>query len=553
MIEHQNVGFHYAGRTESTLEGINLHIHPGEAVLLTGGSGSGKSTLLRTANGLIPHATSGVRTGAVHVDGKPIEEMRLSRLCSIIGTVYQNPSDQLTHTWIDDELAFGLQNLGYPRDVIRDRIHESLYDVGLEEHANSPIHVLSGGQRQRLALACVMAMKPKALVLDEPTTQLDPVSTRNVLTVLEKLRRKNDLAILLVDHRTEEALRWTSRVIVLNRGRIVEEADWDDLASSPDRLHAHGVEVPELLRAANLLGCVRAPRSPEELALWIEKNRRKPSAGNAKIVPDISTTSSNPVLVELNDVHVRYSRKRPNALDGIDVALRQGELTAILGPNASGKSTLLRTLTGLNQPHAGSVNWHHEGSGSALVSLVPQDPDLTFIGDTVWDETAFAPRRARLPEREIRNRVRNALELTSLSDLAGEPPFALSQGQRQRVALAAALASQPRLLLLDEPTTGQDRLLVHTVLTRLKETFVRDGGSILMATHDLRTALRYAGNILVLVSGRLVYSGSPDGALLDPNLLSGAGHYPPPLIEVSRILGGPPIARPDEFARYWSG
>lgn len=550
MIAHENVGFRYAGRSTPTLNGVDFHLSPGEVVLLTGNSGSGKSTLLRTANGLIPHATSGTRTGAVHLAGEPIDHMRLSDICSLVGTVHQNPSDQLTHTWIDDEVAFGPQNLGYARGVVLERIENSLREVGLEDQIKNPIHILSGGQRQRLALACVMAMNPRVLVLDEPTTQLDPASTRNVLAVLERLRKEKNLSILLVDHRTEEALRWIDRVVVMSEGRIEEDADWDDLMRNPERLHDHGVELPDLLAAGHLLGCQRAPRSTQELASWCSENTTRPKPGVIE-QPEHSSEPSGGVLVEYDHVSVRYSRKHPDALDQISFRLRQGGLVAVLGPNASGKSTLLRTLAGLCRPHSGAVTWDHCRDGQSPAALVPQDPDLTFIADTVWDETAFALRRLHLSEDRVRTRVQDALELTTLSEMADEPPFALSQGQRQRVALAAALAMQPRLLLLDEPTTGQDRRLVRSVLSRLKDSFVRNGGAILMSTHDLRTALGYADRVMILTDGRLIYDGTPQGVLADPRVLEAAGHHPPPLAEVSRMLGGPPLSRPDEFAHYW--
>ncbi len=553
MIRHENVRFRYAGRQALTLDSLDLHVRPGEVVLVTGGSGSGKSTLLRTINGLIPHATTGRMEGGVWLEGKQIDDIKLNSLCSVVGTVYQNPSDQLTHSWVEDEVAFGPQNLGLPRATVIERTRRSLEDVGLLESIKEPIHVLSGGQRQRVALASVLAMNPKVLVLDEPTTQLDPISTRTVLNLLERLRGERELTIVLVDHRTEESLRWVDRVVVLADGQVVDDTSWDELSVATDRLSVHGVEVPELLQVSETLACGRAMRTATELAAWCQTGGKRADCSEevGEKLPVRPSQTGGQTVVEMNGVWARYGRRYPDALKEVDLSLHAGEITAVLGSNASGKSTLLRVLAGGMRPHLGELIWKGGCGRLQPSALVPQDPDLTFIAETVWEEVAFALRRQSMPDDEIRERVSQALENTSLTGFSNDPPYALSQGQRQRAALAAAIALRPSLLLLDEPTTGQDRFQVHQVLSHLKQVFVAEGGALLMATHDLRTALAHADRILVLADGRLIHDGAPQAILSDEALLTRAGHLSPPLARASRILGGPMLATSEAFAEYW--
>lgn len=553
MIRHEHACFSYAGRQVLTLNNLELHVRPGEVVLVTGGSGSGKSTLLRTINGLIPHATTGRFEGDVWLAEKRIQDTKLNTLCSVVGTVYQNPSDQLTHSWVEDEVAFGPQNLGLPRATVIERTRRSLEDVGMLDSIKEPIHVLSGGQRQRVALASVLAMNPRVLVLDEPTTQLDPISTRTVLNLLERLRDERELTIILVDHRTEESLRWVDRVVVLAGGRVVDDTNWDELSVATDRLSCHGVEVPELLQVSEALTCGRAIRTAAELATWCQSKgiREDRPRGLLDKQPIDSTRTGGDVVVEMKGIRARYGRRYPDALQDIDLSLYAGELTAVLGPNASGKSTLLRVLAGGMRPHHGELTWMGQSEPLQPSSLVPQDPDLTFVAETVWEEVAFALQQRSVPDDEIRKRVSQAIENTALTGFIDDPPYALSQGQRQRVALAAAMALEPSLLLLDEPTTGQDRFQVHQILSHLKQVFVADGGSLLMATHDLRTALTHADRILVLADGAVIHDGTPQAILADEALLTRAGHISPPLARASRILGGPMLATPEAFAEYW--
>ena len=467
-------GWTPAGRSTPVLDGVDLSVAPGERVLLLGASGSGKSTLLQAWAGVLGGSDEGDQRGTLTVDGRPVAETR-----GRVGLLLQDPDAQLVLARARDDVAFGPENLGVPAAQIAERVDAALRAVGLDLPADAEGARLSGGQRQRLALAGVLALEPAALLLDEPTAQLDPAGVEQVARAVADLVRERALTLVVVEHRVDVWAALVDRVVVLDGGRVVADGPVDDvLAVQGEALAARGVWVPG--------------REPEH-----------PAAASAPL---------GEVLVQTAGLDVQPAGGEPIAL-GLDLEVRAGEVVALTGPNGSGKSTLLLTLAGLLPPSAGSIEALGVGSPNAWSSadlatrfgVVFQNPEHQFVAGTVREELAVAPavharaggdraRRLSTPRAGSHDdspsragaspaRADALLDRLGLRRLAGVSPFSLSGGEQRRLSVATALATAPPVLLLDEPTFGQDSRTWAELATLLAEH--RDaGGAVVMATHD---------------------------------------------------------------------
>ncbi len=451
-------GWTPAGRLTPVLDGVDLSIAPGERVLLLGASGSGKSTLLQAWAGVLGGSDEGDQRGRLTVDDRTVAESR-----GRVGLLLQDPDAQLVLARARDDVAFGPENLGVPAAEIAERVDSALRAVGLDLPLDAEGARLSGGQRQRLALAGVLALEPAALLLDEPTAQLDPAGVEQVARAVAVLVRERGLTLVVVEHRVEVWAALVDRVIVLDGGRVVADGPVDEvLAAQGEGLAARGVWVPG--------------REPEH-----------PAAAPAPL---------GKVLVQTAGLDVQPAGGEPIAL-GLDLDVRAGEVVALTGPNGSGKSTLLLTLAGLLPPAAGSIEALEVGTPSTWSSadlasrfgVVFQNPEHQFVAGTVRDELAVGPaaleraRGASSTAAPAVGRVDRLLDWLGLRRLAGVSPFSLSGGEQRRLSVATALASAPPVLLLDEPTFGQDSRTWAELATLLAEH--RDaGGAVVMATHD---------------------------------------------------------------------
>ncbi len=473
MIRTQHLSVSYG--PIAALRDITLTIEAGESVLLAGPSGGGKSTLARVIAGLIPHAMPATMTGSVWVAGQDTRECTVAELARHVGIVFQNPAAQLFHLHVADEIAFGLRNLGVDEAQIAARVDWALDVVGLRGfHDRKPVE-LSRGQQQRVAIASVLALEPSILVLDEPTASLDLPGTRQVLETLRAMREQLGLTIVLVEHRLGEVAPLVDRVIVLDEGRV----DADD---APGRVLADEARLQQWgLRAHS-----RDLGTPWPALV-------QPQTPPGEVAP----------LVTLNDVAAGYDG-RP-VIDGIDLALHRGEFAALVGDNGAGKSTLGLLIAGLLKPLRGRVRYQ-TGSKPRLgldIALLFQNPaDQLFTG-AVEDEVAFGPRNYRAFDVE---RHMQTLSEADLLALRARPPLTLSMGQQQRTALAACLALRPRLVILDEPTAGQDWGHLQRLMDFLV-TLNRHGATILLITHDYELVYRYAQRVIVLQDGRVALDG----------------------------------------------
>lgn len=527
MIDIQNLCFTYGARSVPILSDINFQVQAGEFVLITGQTGCGKSTLLKTLNGLIPHESGGRFSGRVLIDGQDTRTIPVTALSETVGLVFQNPDDQIFSTQVKDEVAFVLENMGLDPATVSQRVSEALAAVGLSGKESDSVFTLSGGQRQRLAIASVIAAKPGLLALDEPISQVDPQGAQELLTVLKRLNTELGITILIVEHRLHEVVALCDRVVVMAAGRMVWDGPKEALVSQPDILLQHGLRLPQPIAVCHQLGV-----EPElEAAAAVTAIKRHFSAlCTAQPVAAVGKRDcSTAELVTLDDVWFRYPKQQTDSLQGVSLTLRRGEIVALMGTNGAGKTTLLQQINGLLQPDAGAVSIL---AGSAAVNTghvgqVLQNPDLMLFKSTVKAEVLFGCRQD--------TEWIQVLDSLGLSGLEAEFPLALSRGQRMRVAIASVLACQPQVLLLDEPTTGQDAGRIEDI-TGVLHSFAAGGGAVLFCTHDTEMAAKIASRIVVMSKGRIIADGNPEDVFSQEATLATASLKLPPAVIMGQAL-----------------
>ncbi|MEA5457223.1 ABC transporter ATP-binding protein [Sinomonas sp. JGH33] len=466
-------GWRHAGRKAFAVSGLDLDIAPGERVLLLGASGAGKSTLLHALAGVLGAAEEGEEHGELTVDGVPAPSAR-----GRAGLVLQDPESQIAMARVGDEVAFGCENLAVPRDEIWPRVHRALADVGLDLPLDRPTAALSGGQKQRLALAGILAMEPGLVLLDEPTANLDPEGVEEVREAVQRSLDRTGATLVVVEHRVSVWSGLVDRVVVLGAGGGL-------LADGPPERVLADAGVRRRLAAAGVWVPGWHPLTGEEPAKPL-----RPANGGGEL--------HGGSLLRAEGLAVGRSPKLPPVVGGIDLALREGHATSVTGPNGAGKSTLALTLAGLLPAVGGRLtalpplalgasSSPHRWRSSELVSRIGtvfQEPEHQFLTPRVLDELEFGPRRvAKLSEKDVRRIVDGLLERLRLERLAGANPFTLSGGEKRRLSVATMLATSPRILVLDEPTFGQDAL-TWAELVRLLADLLAQGTALLAVTHD---------------------------------------------------------------------
>ena len=505
-------------RDGPVLRGVDLDVPAGEVVVVMGASGGGKSTLLRTLNALIPGFVRGSFDGDVEVLGRDATATGTSDLAEQVGTVMQDYEAQLFSTSVESEVAFGPENLAVPPEEIGRRIDRALELAGLEDlgRRREPAG-LSGGQKQRLVFASVLAMQPELLVLDEPTSDLDPKGARDVVEIVRSLADGDEgpETIVLVTHEIEQALLADSAVL-LKDGRLFRQGPTGEVFTDVDALRESRVELPPVVDAFDRLGWPEAdlPVTVEEAADRVAEADRhwtppEPSAS----APAGSGGDPGEVRFEATDVRYSYETDRGSitAVDGVDLEIRDGEVVAIVGHNGSGKTTLAKQLNGLLEPDAGRVEWrgrdvreYDAAEVGREVGYVFQNPDHQIFESSVRDEVAFGPKNFGIEGDELDARVEDAIETVDLGPLADSDPFALSKGQRQRVALASILATRPGAIVFDEPTTGLDADQQASFMDLVARLNREEGLTVVMVTHDMGSVARYAPRTVVMADGRKV-------------------------------------------------
>jgi len=500
LIEVRDLLFRYRRATEPAVRDIALRIVPGEVLLVAGPSGCGKSTLLRAINGLVPHAYSGELGGEVLIEGRPTVEMRLREISQVVGTLLQDPAKQIVGSTVESELAFGPENVAMAPHHIRLRIHEVIGETRIGHLAGRETAFLSGGERQLLAMAGALMLRPRCYVVDEPLANLDPLTAGHLLELLRELADAGH-AVIIVEHRVEEALALRpDRILAMDDGRVTYLGPVDGFLRRAD---------PE---------AVKLP-----FPIVLERIRQSGSTNGHASAARVHEGPGAP-RIAFEDVHVDLGERR--VLLGVDATLGAAETVAVLGPNGSGKTTLFRTAMQLVRPRSGRVLVDgRDAAGTPIAELarsigyVFQSPSQMLFARTVREELLFGPRNLALPMEDSDAVAMEALRRTGLDEEEGildRPPLTLSFGQQKRLALAIGLTLQPRTLILDEPSAGQD----HRTAAAFMASVTRIPGleSLYFVTHDVDLALTHADRILVLRDGRIVADGPPATVIEDAQL-----------------------------------
>lgn len=511
----ENLTFRYRDRQSPAIKNLSFTANAGEILLIAGASGCGKTTLIRAINGLIPRSYKGDVTGRLEIFGEATAQWKLSQISQRVGTVLQDPERQILGTKVLNEVAFGLENLGVARSEILQRVNEVLSELGLEALRDRETFNLSGGEKQKVALAGVLAMRPKILMLDEPLASLDPASARESLDIVRRLANEG-MTVLMVEHRVEDVLRISpERVMFLADGEIRYLGGLGGLSQA---VNYHEVKLP----AQDIVDRAKSDPPPPTLSIL-------PGAGPAEV-------DAQP-LVQFEAVGFGYDAET-EVLHAVDLEIRRGEVIAVLGANGAGKTTLVKHAIGLLKPKSGRVLVNGRDTRDMSVAEIAgtlgyvfQSPSHMLFAPTVHEELAFGPTNLKHPKDEIEKEVKQALTIVNLSDREQEPPLALSFGQQKRVSIAAILAMRSRILVMDEPTAGQD----YQNYLNFMDSILQMPGfeAVLFITHDVDLAVIYANRVLLVSDGRLVADGSPPEVLRDFDRLEACRLVPSSLLALN--------------------
>lgn len=544
VITVRDLNYRYRGQKRKALDGISFDVEQGQFVAIMGPSEAGKSTLAACINGLVPHFFQGKFSGDVEVYGKNTRATRVAEMAELTGMVFQDFEAQLFSTSVELEVAFGPENLQVPREEIARRVDESLKFVGLEAYKRRPPSTLSGGQKQKLAIASVLAMHPKVLVMDEPTTDLDPISKAGVFEIANHLRQRDDLTLLVVEHETEEVLE-AQKILLLDQGKMIRFAPAHEVLREVELLETHGVMPLGVTRYFHAMGVKQPPLTIEEGVKlfkecgWTlsEERYRELQEKDAR-----RRDSWGAPLIRCENLEFTYPNGT-HALKGINLEIRRGEIVAIVGQNGSGKTTLVKHFNGLLMPTGGEI-WvdgrptREQGvfELGRKVGYVFQNPDHQIFSNTVFDEVAFTLRLRKVDEETIRHSVTEALEAVGLSGYENEDPFSLTKSGRQRVAVASVLAAKPEILILDEPTTGLDYNEQRSMMELVRRLNER-GSTIIFVTHHMWVVSEYAHRVYVIKDGQIYLEGSTREVFAHDRELVDAFLRPPMHVSFANQLG----------------
>lgn len=503
-IHIQNLSFSYPGANTPALSDVNLSVAPGEYVLLCGKSGSGKTTLLRHLKTVLaPH---GLRSGSVTLDGVPLEQVSPGSQAARIGFVMQDPDDQIVTDKVWHELAFGLENLGCDQKTMRLRVAEMASFFGIQDWFHREVSELSGGQKQLVNLASIMAMQPEVLILDEPTSQLDPIAASDFLGTLKKINRELGTTILITEHRMEDVFPAADRVVVMEQGRITAAGEPREVARQlyeADSPLFSALPAPvRIFFADQRTGSV--PLTVREGRQWLRGFFREPPR-RVSLPPEPEFPAGKVPALEIREGWYRYERNGPDVLRGIGFSVPQGSFFAIVGGNGTGKSTTLKAVCGICKLYRGNVRLfgkelksYRDGLFKGNLAMLPQDPKSLFVKQTLREDLAEMGS----------GKISEIARLCQVEHLLDAHPSDLSGGETQRAALAKVLLSEPKLLLLDEPTKGMDSFFKQSFAALLKK-LCRGGMTVVMVSHDIEFCAEHADLVGMFFDGQLLITDTP--------------------------------------------
>jgi len=543
MLIIEDVSYRYKVREDATLKHVCLHVAKGEMLLLAGRSGCGKSTLIKAVSGLLNTAGAGELYGKIYLDGNDTAFMKPEEIGILVGTVYQSPDDQLFAMTVADEVGFALENQGIEETIVNEEVSRVLQRVGLKGFEKNSIHTLSGGQRQRLALASVLITKPKLLVLDEPVSQMNPQGVEDFFNLLVSLNREDEITIIVVEHRVNELARYFPRLAVMFDGEFIYDGPTEMAWEKIGHAEKFGLREPQRIKLCRYLNLTEFADDTKKIIELINNECDIDNKQNFTV----RKKRSQECVVKGENIIYRYPGAKSNTLHGLNFEFYKGERIALMGFNGAGKSTLVNLLGGLTYVTSGclkilqgTVAEHaHE------IGYLRQEPDLMLLADSVWEELTW--KNTKRSEKYLWD----LLNKLKLENNVNDFPLALSKGQRLRVVLGALLAREPKLLLLDEPTTGQDQQSLEEIKNLIND-FAENHGCILFCTHDIELASEIADRVIVMADGMIIADGVPEIVLADRVLLKEGGLIVPPLLDVAEALLLPECITVEGVGRYVS-
>lgn len=540
MLKIENLSYRYPSRHRFTLKQINLQLADGEMLLLAGRSGCGKSTLIKAISGLLGDEGAGELQGSIYLAGEDVTHWPPEKIGCLAGTVYQSPDDQLFAMTVADEVGFALENQGVDDEVLRHRVSETLALVGLAGFEEYSIHKLSGGQRQRLALASILITKPKLLILDEPVSQMNPQGVQSFMELLTQLNQQEGIAILMIEHRVNELYPYFKRLAIMQEGQLIYDGSLENAWYVLTHKEDAGVREPQNVKLCRLLHLSQLTAENDTVVELIkdECTLQKPQLEN-------KYSASHKLLLEAQNLSYTYPAAPKATLHELNFSLYQGEITALMGFNGAGKSTLMNLIGGLTATKAGKLFFQGRPMDKSLAQIgyLRQEPDLMLLADTVREELSWKNKHITPAE------VERLLKKLGLTQYAEDFPLALSKGQRVRVVLGAMLAQKPSLLLLDEPTTGQDEESLKEIKKLLFD-YRNGGGSVFICTHDIELASETADRVMLLNQGKILADGATKEILSNRSLLEQAGLIAPELLTVCDKLQIKSCTTIEEVTRY---
>lgn len=551
IISFRNFSFQYRAQKRPTLTDIDLEIYPGERVLIAGPSGSGKSTLAGCINGLNPFSNPGACTGTLAVDGVDAPHSSLFELSAHVGTVLQDPDGQFIGLTVGEDIAFALENSCTPQDEMHAITRHAAELVGIENHLGYAPHELSGGQKQRVSLAGVMVDQVKILLFDEPLANLDPATGKQAIELIDEIQKKTDTTVLIIEHRLEDVLwRNVNRIVLVNGGTILADLRPDELLSG-SLLAENGIREPLYVTALRYAGVDitpdKHPAHVDSLVLDDTDTQKLRDWFTAR--PRPAAQPEREPLLEVKGLSFGY-QKGQQTLRDVSFSIGKGEMVSIVGRNGAGKSTLSKLICGFETPDAGEIFLNGKPLAeenirrrAQHIGYVMQNPNQMISKTMIYDEVALGLQRSGLTEEQIREKVEATLRVCGLYPFRNWPISALSFGQKKRVTIASVLVLDPELILLDEPTAGQDFRHYTDIMEFLRGLNAR-GVTVVMITHDMHLMLEYTRRALVFCDGRLIADRTAAAVLCDPALVEQAALKETSLYTLANRCG---IAPAQEF------
>ena len=554
IINVDDVSFSYGTQTEQALSHISLSVNKGDFIGIIGPSGAGKSTLAACLSGAVPHHYTGTFFGSVMVDGHDTCEVSLTDVSQIVGSVLQDIDTQMVASIVEDEMLFGLENFGVPHDKIEERLAGALDAVGIADLRNREIATLSGGQKQKVAIAAILALEPRVLVLDEPTAALDPASSRHVFDTLHEVNERMGITVVVIEQKVALLSEYCGRIVVLDHGRVAFEGTPHEVFSHGEELREMGVDSPRVARVSNSLArhgvierglpCLNVPEATALIAGLVgtghagEGEARVPAASPHAPALRPHAEGTEPV-VELSGVNFSYPGGGASVRN-LEMRVYPGELVGVVGQNGAGKTTLTKLLNGLFKPASGEVRIAGLSTSEVPTSAIAahcatlfQNPDHQICKDTVLEEVAFGLELQGVEPGRARERAEGVAKRFGLP--LDEAPFSLSRGQRQMVALASVVVCEPEVVLLDEPTSGLDYRECMTVMETVRE-MAEHGCAVIMVCHDMEVVSDFAERLVVMANGEILARGVAAEIFSDADLMERAYVAPPQMVQLASEL-----------------